>query len=134
MPLQSVGHMQIVDKCAPKLIRVENNMYKSHETRIGLGHDGESVLSGNCHSASPNLQAIGDDVAIEIRVRIRASVVTTPAISVEKGHLGRVSGDANAIQHVRFARHVAPHRSWRWHRGKPRVSDRQWARSLGSSG
>ena len=116
IPLESGGHMQIVDEGTPEWISVERGVDETHELPVRFGHDGASIPARLCHSADPDLQTISDDVAVEVRVGIRTPVVTTPALSVEPGHCSSVASSANAVQHMRCVRHTAPHRSWRWHR------------------
>ena len=144
IPLESGCHMRIVDEGTPERISVEDGVDETHELPVRFGHDGAPICPRLCHAADPDLQTISDDVAIEIPIGIRSSVVTTPALSVEPGHCSRVGGSANAVQHMRCVRHVAPHRSRRWHRAArpgvgpskgqvPRVALDEQPRSYGST-
>jgi hypothetical protein len=116
IPLASGCHMQMVDKGTPERISVEDGVDETHELPVRFGHHGASIHPRPCHAADPDLHTVRDDVAIEIPIGIRTSVVTTAAVSVGLGHCNGVGSSANAVQHMRRVRHVAPHRSWRWHR------------------
>ena len=143
MPLEAGRHMQIVDEGTPERISVEHRVDETHELSARFRHDGVSIAPRLRHAADPDLRTIGDDVAIEVDIGVRTSVVTTPALSVEQCHRGGVGRSANAVQHVQCARHVTPHRSWRWHRAArpgvgpskgqvPRVTLDEQPRSYGS--
>ena len=69
IPLESGGHMQIVDEGTPEWISVERGVDETHELPVRFGHDGASIPARFCHSADPDLQTISDDVAVEVRRR-----------------------------------------------------------------
>jgi hypothetical protein len=88
VPLQLDCHMQVVDEGTPDRIGVEDRVNKANKPSSTFGHDGALLVSKVPHPASPHLQAIGDDVAVQVCVGIRTSVVTPPAIGVERSYSG----------------------------------------------
>jgi hypothetical protein len=66
-------------------------VHDSDDPVVPFGNDRELLLRGLLRATGPHLHAIGDDVTIEVSVGEGASVVTTPAVGMERCHSGSVA-------------------------------------------
>ena len=84
--------MQIVEKRAPSRVLVEDGMGKADQPVAGLGQDRVAVAIGLVKSLAPHRHPVNVDITVQEVIRIRAAIVTAPAVGVERGNDLRVLG------------------------------------------
>jgi hypothetical protein len=75
--------MKIVEQCSPLRIVIKQGVREPNDLTLYLRAHGELIQAWRCQTNRPSLPPLGEDVTIEIRVKVSASIVTPPTVSVE---------------------------------------------------
>ena len=81
--LYATSDVQVVQQGSPLRIVVENRVGKPDDVTFYESAHGELIHARGCEATGPNSLSFRQNVAIEIRVEVRASVVVSPALSVQ---------------------------------------------------
>jgi hypothetical protein len=103
--LDGVGDVQVVDERSPSRIRVEYNMDEADWAMLLLREHGEVVALMSIHAFGPDGQPVTIKVAIEVAIRVRASVVATPTVCVKLRDVRCVGGSGYSYLDVRSYGH-----------------------------
>jgi hypothetical protein len=99
------------------LVFVQDHVSETKDLVAATGNYRELTLLGLGQSMTPHRLAIGYDVPVKIGIKVGTSVVASPAVGMQSGDGVDISIGCVEIPHSNdVLRHVAPHRSWRWHR------------------
>ncbi|HVA09974.1 MAG TPA: hypothetical protein VNG12_24880 [Acidimicrobiales bacterium] len=75
--------MEIVKQCSPVRIVIKQGVRKANDITVYLRAHGELIQAWRFQTKRPSLPPLGKDVTIEIRVKVSASIVTPPTVSVQ---------------------------------------------------
>jgi len=76
--------VQILKKGAPCRIVTKDRVSKSDDVAVHVGADGVQIHAGRCQAIRPDFSSLRNNVAVEVRVEVGASIVTTPTVSVQE--------------------------------------------------
>lgn len=97
--LQIAPYVQIVDESSPSQVVVEDRMSESDDFTATIG-DHRGLVSGRrSQTTRPDLEAISDDITVEVGVQVDTAIVASPTISVKRGHGGRIFFRRLSIPH-----------------------------------
>src|SRR5207244_10532769 len=98
---------------------VKDDVSEADDDVIAFGDDRAVLRAPRSEAVRPHRQAVRRDVAIEKVIRVRAPIMTAPAVDMERGDGLRV-GTARRPQPdlIQVSHKPPPHRSWRWHRAE----------------
>ena len=75
--------MEVLKQRSPERIFIQDRVGEADGRGIVTGYHRELASCGLAESMSPHLLAVGDDVAVEVGIQVRTSVVASPAIGME---------------------------------------------------
>ncbi len=83
VPLELIGHVQVVQECAKVGVLVKDHMNEADDHVALEGSDGEMVRAWSHQSRAPHLAAVGEHIPIQERIKVGPPIVPSPALGVE---------------------------------------------------
>jgi hypothetical protein len=132
--------VQVFEKGSPLRVVVEDGMSEADDSPTIVGDNRVLEEPRRGKTIRPDLEAIGDDIAIEVRIQVCPAVVATPALSVKQGDAAGIPFRCFSVLHDKgrsvsvalCIRHFAPSSFLALAPCRSRLPDRRRARSLGS--
>ena len=84
VPLEPVGHVQVVEESAPVRVLVKDHVNEADYRVALVGDDGEVVRARGRHSRAPHRQAIGEHIPVQERIKVCSPIVPSPAIGMKR--------------------------------------------------
>jgi hypothetical protein len=106
-PLEVVPHMKVVQVGAPDRVSVEDRMSEARDAAVEVGDEGVPVWRGPREPAGPLGHPVSDDVAVKIRIQVRAPVVPPPAVSVQACDRRGIACCRLAVLHIPMLPEIA---------------------------
>jgi hypothetical protein len=94
-----VGHVQVVEQSPPRRIVVEDRVGEADNGIVTVGDDRALTRLLPREPIGPHRQPVGDHVAVEEGVGVRAPVVASPALGVQLSNGVDVSGRRRSVAH-----------------------------------
>ena len=91
MPLVRNVDVQVVEECTPRRVGAEDGVSEAGRPAVDLGEERPRPVARG-EPRGPHGQPVTDDIAVEERVRVGASIVTLPALGVQRGDCSRIGG------------------------------------------
>jgi len=107
-PLEVVPDMKVVQVGTPDRVRVEDGMSEARDAAVEVRDESVPVWRGPREPAGPLGHPVSYDVAVEIRIQVRAPVVPPPAVSMQAGDRRRIARCRLAVPHIPMLPAIAP--------------------------
>jgi hypothetical protein len=91
--------VQVFEKGSPLRVVVEDGMSEAHDSPTTVGDNRVLEQPRRGKSIRPDLDAIRDDIAVEVRIQICAAIVAAPALSVKQGDAAGIPFRCFSILH-----------------------------------
>jgi hypothetical protein len=75
--------MEIVKQGSPLWIVIKQGVRKPNDVTVYLRAHGQLIQARSCQTRRPYLPALGKNVTVKIRVKVSASIVAPPTVSVQ---------------------------------------------------
>jgi len=75
-------------------------MSEADDDTITLGDNGVLVQTGRSKAIRPDLEAIGDHIAVKVCIQVGAPIVATPTFGVKDGDLAGIPFRCLSILHT----------------------------------
>jgi hypothetical protein len=93
--------MQVFEKGSPARIVVEHGMSEADHSPTTFGDNRVLEQPRRGKAFRPDLQAVGNDITIEVRIQVRTAIVAAPAFSVKRGNAAGILFGCLSILHNR---------------------------------
>jgi hypothetical protein len=97
---QIAPYVEVVEQCSPGWIAIEDCMGEPDEVPVHLTADSGLIHPRRLQALRPSGLSLWKDVAVEVGVQVRASIMTTPTIGVQGGDGPGIVFGCLSIAHV----------------------------------